>query len=66
MESIAPLIISLVQELIKDTPALIKDFQEIFSKPNPTPDDWEALRTKVKTKGYRDYVPDTQLPPGEG
>ncbi len=54
-----------VEEAIKDAPELAADIQELLSKPNPTHDDWEALRAKW-SKSYRDYVPDSQLPPGEG
>lgn len=58
------LILSLVEEAVKDTPGIIADLQEIFSKPNPTPADWEALRAKVLSKSYGDYVPASALAGG--
>jgi hypothetical protein len=56
------LVISLVEEAIKDTPALVEDLKAIFSNPNPSPADWEALRAKVLAKSYADYVPASALP----
>jgi len=58
------LILSLVEEAIKDTPGIVTDLQAIFSKPNPSPADWEALRAKVLSKSYADYVPSSALPAG--
>ena len=55
------LIISLVEEVIKIAPEAYRDFQTIFSNPNPTAADWEALRAKALAKGYADYVPQTDL-----
>jgi hypothetical protein len=57
------LIISLVEEAVKEEPAIQADIVNIFTKSNPTPADWEALRAKVLAKGYGDYVPASQLPP---
>jgi hypothetical protein len=56
------LIVSLVEEIVKVAPGAYADFKEIFSKANPTPADWEALRAKVLAKGYGDYVPASDLP----
>lgn len=56
------LIISLVEEAVKITPGIVADLQELFSDPNPTPAKWEALRQKVKSKSYADYVPASALP----
>jgi hypothetical protein len=56
------LILSLVEEAIKDTPGIVADLQTIFSNPNPSAADWEALRAKVLSKSYGDYVPATALP----
>ena len=55
------LIIQLVEEAIKITPAAYADFQTIFSNPNPTPADWAALRAKVLAKDYAAYVPASDL-----
>ena len=56
------LIFSLVEEAVKITPGLVTAFEEIFSKPNPTPEDWAALRAKVLAENYADYVPASDLP----
>ena len=55
------IIISLVEEAVKLAPGVYEDLQLIFSKPNPTPDDWEALRAKVLSVSYADYVPASAL-----
>lgn len=60
-------IIALVQEAITLEPELQAQLQTIFSKPNPTPEDWQALRLQVLGKSYADYVPASALPaPGAG
>lgn len=56
------IIVSLVEEAVSITPQLVTDIQAIFSKPNPTPADWETLRAKVLSKSYADYVPASALP----
>ena len=55
------LIVALVEEAAKVAPQLVTDLQGIFAKPNPTPEDWLALRAKVLAKGYSDYVPQSDL-----
>ena len=56
------LIFSLVEEAVKIEPALAADLAAIFSKPNPTPADWEALRTKLLGESYAAFVPASDLP----
>jgi hypothetical protein len=56
----------LLQEAIQDSPAIVADIQALFSKGIPTEADWNKLHAKVADKTYRDYVPDTALPQGEG
>lgn len=51
------LIISLVEEAIKDYPAIAADLTAIFSKPNPTPEDWLALRAKVLSEDFAALAP---------
>jgi len=51
-----------LQEAIKHAPSLVNDLGTLFSKDTPTSADWEELRSKVQSKGYFDYVPDSQLP----
>lgn len=55
------LVIFAVEELIKQAPALIVEFQKLFSTSAPTPEDFAALRAKVRSKTYRDYVPASKL-----
>ena len=55
--------IEVIEEAIKDAPALYAEFQKIFAKPNPVPADWMALKQTVLTESYRDFVPQTALPP---
>ena len=42
--SAAPLVISLVEEAIKEEPAIESALRSIFSKPDPTATDWKAER----------------------
>ena len=51
-----------IEEAIKQEPAIAAELQSLFSKGNPTPADWAALRVKVLSKTYRDYVPGTAIP----
>lgn len=54
-----------LEEAIKVTPAIAAEIQQMFNKGVPTDQDWAALRAKVAGKTYRDYVPDSALPPSE-
>ena len=51
-----------IEEAIKYEPAIAAAIRDLFTKADPTPADWQALRAKVAGKGYRDYVPTTALP----
>jgi hypothetical protein len=55
------LIIGLVEEAIKYEPAIAAEIQSIFSKPNPTPADWLALREKVLSESFASLAPDAPL-----
>jgi hypothetical protein len=57
------LIVSLVEEAITEAPAAYAAFQAVFSKPNPTAADWEALRATVLSQSYASLVPDSKLAP---
>jgi hypothetical protein len=57
----ASLIIGLVGELIKDSPELIAEFQAIFAKENPTPQDWLDLRAKVEAQSFATLAPHAKL-----
>jgi hypothetical protein len=54
-----------IQEFIKVAPKLVDEFAALFSKGAPTDADWDALRAKILSKSYKDYVPTTQLPDEE-
>ena len=56
------LIVQLVQIAIAEEPAIAEEFKTLFATANPTPADWDALRQKVLSKTYKDYVPDSDLP----
>lgn len=62
-QALLAIIVSLVEEAVKLAPSIVADFQAIFSKPNPTPADWAALRASILEKSYEDFVPDTGLTP---
>jgi hypothetical protein len=51
----------LIEEGIKEEPALAADLRDLFNKTDPTAADWDALHAKVAAKTYRDYVPATAL-----
>jgi hypothetical protein len=51
-----------LEEAVKLEPAIQAELVALFSKPNPTPADWTALRVKALTKNYSDYVPESDLP----
>jgi hypothetical protein len=51
------LIVQLVEEAIKVYPALSADLREIFSKQNPTPEDWLILREKVLAERFETLAP---------
>jgi hypothetical protein len=55
-------ILTALEELLKLSPALIADVQVIFSKGQPTAEDWQSLKDKVNAKSYWDYVPASDLP----
>lgn len=65
MPALASIVIFGIQELIKESPHLISEFQEIFNKETITPADWDAIRQKAGARSYRDMVPNTDLPAGE-
>lgn len=51
----------ILEAAIKDAPALAAELKVLFTKTDPTPDDWAALHLRVAAKTYRDYVPATAL-----
>jgi hypothetical protein len=51
-----------IEEAIKLEPALQAEITELLKKPDPTHDDWEALRARVLACSYKSFVPSTALP----
>ena len=51
------LVFSLVEEAVKEFPAIQAELSSIFSKPNPTPADWQALRDKVTGETFASLAP---------
>jgi len=56
------LAIFILQEAVQNAPAIYAELQKLFTKSDPTPEDWADLRARVKAKDYRAYVPATALP----
>lgn len=56
-ETIA-LVIGLVELAIKEEPAIAAELQAIFNKPNPTPEDWAALKRRVTVTSFENLAPD--------
>jgi hypothetical protein len=46
-----------IQEAIKNEPAIAAALQKLFTKADPTPEDWAALHAQVAAKSYTDYAP---------
>ena len=55
------LIIGLVEEAIKIEPAIAAELQTIFSKKDPTPADWLALKDKVMNQTFEGLAPDAPV-----
>jgi hypothetical protein len=54
----------IIEEAIKEEPAIAAAIQNLLEKPDPGPEDWAELRARVLTKSYADYVPQSALPKG--
>lgn len=50
-----------IEEAIKYSPQIAAEIQKLFTKADPTPADWDALRARVLAKSYEDYVPASSL-----
>lgn len=55
-------VLTLLEAAVTKAPQIVQDVKDLFAKPDPTRADWQALRDKVNSKGYFDYVPDSSLP----
>lgn len=51
-----------IEEAIKNEPAIAAEIRSLLTKADPTPADWAALRARVQSKSYKDFVPASQLP----
>lgn len=56
------LAILVIEEAMKQGPALVADMKAVFAKGNPTPEDFAALRAKVAAEDYFKFVPQSDLP----
>ena len=52
-----------VEEAIKQGPALVADFQALFASGEPSAADFAALRAKVAAQSYAQFVPGSAIPP---
>jgi hypothetical protein len=46
----------IIEEAIKEGPGLAADLAALFGKPDPTAEDWAALRARIAGKTYENYV----------
>lgn len=60
MPTVLPIIIDLVEAAITDTPALISEFQAIFSSSAPTTAQFAALRAKVAAENFGTPIDPTE------
>jgi hypothetical protein len=50
-----------VEYLVKEYPVVSAEIKTLMSKPNPTPEDWTALRNRVMAATYASLVPNAAL-----
>ena len=60
--AILALIVTIVEEAIKVAPSFAVAMKTIFTKDNPTPADFAALRAAVASESYAQFVPASDLP----
>lgn len=58
-------IMSAVEALIQEEPAIATDLKALFSGSVPTAADWAALRANIAAESYGSFVPGSSLPPSE-
>lgn len=61
MEEVLPIALFILQEAIKNEPAIESAIRGLFGKAEITAADWQALRAQIATKSYANYVPDSAL-----
>jgi len=54
------LIIGLVEQAIKLRPILQEELTAIFAKPDPTPEDWYALKMQILDDSFEKLAPDAK------
>jgi hypothetical protein len=54
-----------IEEAIKEEPAIAAAIQDMFNKGIPTAQDWANLRAMVSSGSYGKYVTDSSLPASE-
>ena len=55
-----PAVAALIVELIKDSPTIIAELKTLFSKGDPTPEDWLALKARVQATSFESLAPDAK------
>lgn len=59
------LAVQLIALIIQEAPQIIEELRILFTKGDPTPEDWEALRVKVQ-KSYQQYIDEAKGSPPPG
>jgi hypothetical protein len=59
------LIVQLLELIIQDEPMLAADLQKLFASGTPTAADFAALRASISAETYGQFVPASDLPPGQ-
>lgn len=60
--ALIPLVIDIVEALIKIAPQLEQEFRDLFCDGTPTAEDFAALRARVAALDYKSSVPNSDLP----
>jgi hypothetical protein len=61
--AILQLVIFGIEEAVTQAPGLIAELQQIFANGAPTAADFAALRVKVASESYGQFVPGSSIPP---
>lgn len=55
------LIVGIVEEAIKLYPSIAEEIKAITSKPDPTPEDWMVLKSRIMAMDFATLAPDVKL-----
>lgn len=55
-------LIALVEKAVEKSPEFAAALKNIFSKSDPTAEDWETEKNAILAKSYKDFVPGSSLP----